>query len=294
VTTTTVLPFFSAPQHAPFVLGDGPGQALLIHGFPGTPAEMRPMATLLARAGWQAHGLLLPGMGADIARLPEMRQSLWLDAARAAWLARLAADPAALLVGNSMGAALALRLAAEAPPGRLILVSPFWNLGGLGTLLPLLKHVIRTFAPFSRANFGDPVLRRELQRLAPGIDLDDPTTVSELRTQLRVSTAVLDEVRLLGLAAHEAAGRVRAPVLVLQGTDDRVVRRGSTRRLLLRLAGPVEYHELPAEHDLVLLDGPTGKQATFIVETSLRTAGPTAGLTAGPTTGREPGPCSAT
>lgn len=259
------LPFFAGPEHAPFALGDGPRRALLIHGFPGTPAEMRPLGELLGAVGWRAQGLLLPGMGSEIARLGGMRRRAWIDAARQAWQGTLRDDPVALLAGNSMGAAIALHLAAEDPPGRLVLAAPFWHIGALGSLLPLAKHVVRTIAPFSRANFGDPALRAELLRLAPGIDLDDAATQLEIRTRLRLPTAVLDEVRLLGAAAYREAARVLCPTLVLQGTHDRVVRRADTRRLLVRLAGPVVYHEFTAGHELVLLSGPAAEGAAQAV-----------------------------
>ena len=56
--------------------------ALLLHGFPGTPAEMRPLGTVLRDAGWTVHGLMLPGLGADIASLEERNFQDWSDAAR--------------------------------------------------------------------------------------------------------------------------------------------------------------------------------------------------------------------
>ncbi len=249
------LPFFAGPEHAPFALGDGPRRALLIHGFPGTPAEMRPLGELLGAAGWRAHGLLLPGMGSEIARLGEMRRRAWIDAARRAGQATLREAPVGL-TGRQLHGARSPCTWRRRPRLGASSWRPFWHIGALGSLLPLAKHVVRTIAPFSRANFGDPALRAELL-LAPGIDLDDVATQLEIRTRLRLPTAVLDEVRLLGAAAYrEARAQVLSPTLVLQGTDDRVVRRADTRRLLVRLAGPVVYHEFTAGHELVLLSGP--------------------------------------
>jgi esterase/lipase len=36
----------------------GDHAALLIHGFPGTPAEMLPLGTVLREAGWTVHGMI--------------------------------------------------------------------------------------------------------------------------------------------------------------------------------------------------------------------------------------------
>ncbi len=57
---------FQGEQHADFLIERGEPAALLIHGFPGTPAEMLPLAPILNSAGWTTRGLLLPGFGAQI------------------------------------------------------------------------------------------------------------------------------------------------------------------------------------------------------------------------------------
>ncbi len=51
-----MLPFnpFNGPEHADFTIPGGDPAALLVHGFPGTPAEMRPLAEALNERGWTA------------------------------------------------------------------------------------------------------------------------------------------------------------------------------------------------------------------------------------------------
>ena len=248
--------FFAGPEHEPFTLGDGATGALLIHGFPGTPAEMRPLGEQLAANGIAARGLLLPGFGPDIARLGEMTRATWLDAASRAWAEVRAAHETAVLIGYSMGGALALRLAAAAPPAALVLLAPFWRLEGWQfKLLPVLKHVIRPFAPFQKADFDDPAVRGQLGGLAPGLDLDDPATQQFLREQVRLPLGVLDEVRRLGLEAYDAAPGVDTPTLILQGSRDTTVTAANTRQLAARLPGPTHYCEVPGDHDFVRLTG---------------------------------------
>ena len=77
--------FYIDAEHQPFLFEAGSSRALLIHGFLGSPRELRPLAQELASAGVTARGVLLPGFGADIARLKEVRAEEWLAAARAAW-----------------------------------------------------------------------------------------------------------------------------------------------------------------------------------------------------------------
>lgn len=81
---------FSGPEHAAFRLERNPGvnngapAALLVHGFGGTPAEMRGLAEALHREGWTVEALLLPGFGAEIAALTTRQYTEWLDAVAAA------------------------------------------------------------------------------------------------------------------------------------------------------------------------------------------------------------------
>ena len=67
------LPLFTEDEHQPFrksARGAMRGAALLVHGFPGTPADMRPLAASLAAAGWDVDAPLLPGFGPEIITLP--------------------------------------------------------------------------------------------------------------------------------------------------------------------------------------------------------------------------------
>ena len=248
--------FFAGPEHEPFTLGEGATGALLIHGFPGTPAELRPLGERLATNGFVASGMLLPGFGPDIARLGEMTRATWLDATSRAWAEVRAAHEKAVLIGYSMGGALALRLAAEAPPAALVLLAPFWRLEGWQfKLLPVLKHITRPFAPFQKADFNDPAVRAQLGGLAPDLDLGDPATQQFLREQVRLPLGVLDEVRRLGLEAYDVAPKVDTPTLILQGSRDTTVTAANTRQLAARLPGPTDYREVPGNHDFVRLTG---------------------------------------
>ena len=63
------LPLFTHPDHEPFFFEGGTPAAVLIHGFPGTPLEMRPLGRELQEAGWTVHGIRLPGFGPELDQL---------------------------------------------------------------------------------------------------------------------------------------------------------------------------------------------------------------------------------
>ncbi|MCS6802119.1 MAG: alpha/beta fold hydrolase [Chloroflexota bacterium] len=253
--------FYAGPDHGPFVIGDGTDSILLVHGFPGTPRELRPLATRLAAVGWRARGILLPGFGEQIAALSRHTGRDWVRAAATEWRQLRQRARRTAILGYSFGATIAAALAASAPPDRLILVAPWWRLGVVGEfLLPVLKRIIPTVAPFRHANFDDPRLRAFFRDVAPDLNLDDPAVQEQLRRQLTIPTPTIDEIRRLGRQSLQALRRVRAPTLVLQGRHDQTVPVAATRQLLRSLGGPVHYIELEGGHDLIRLEAPESEQ----------------------------------
>ncbi|MDZ7704988.1 MAG: alpha/beta fold hydrolase [Trueperaceae bacterium] len=257
--------FYSGPEHQPFSLGEGERGVLLVHGFPGTPAELRPIGEYLAGRGWRVRAPLLPGFGPDIVRLGEVGYEQWIGAVKEAWLELLHHTNESVLLGYSMGAAIALIVAAEATPeqrpGRLVLIAPFWRLGDWRAgLLPLVKHFKPQLKPFAQADFSDPAVREQFTRILPGADLDDPAVQQRLRDEIVLPTSAIDELRKLGQRAQRVASQAELPTLVVQGRQDSTVATQDTRTLAAKLGGRLRLVELEAGHD-VIFAGTAGHDA---------------------------------
>jgi carboxylesterase len=249
------LKLFQSAEHEPFNWAAGRSATLLIHGFPGTPAEMRPLGQSFLQAGWSVYGMLLPGFGAQIDTLFERHYSEWVAAVEES-LVRLQQDhDTVLLVGYSLGAALAVQAAAAQSSTGLILLAPFWQLAPKWQQLIslLLKPFFRQVRPFKKADFADPKIRRGVSNLLSDLDLDDPDVQQALRA-LSIPIRMFEQLHRVGQAAFDLAPQVSIPTLIVQGTQDEVARLNRTRRLLQRFPGPLNYVELAAGHDLIRSD----------------------------------------
>jgi carboxylesterase len=264
-----MLPFnpFNGPEHADFTIQGGKPAALLVHGFPGTPAEMRPLAEALNERGWTARGLLLPGFGSDLDSLPFRRAEDWADAIKGALSELRTRHAPIMLVGISMGAALSLQAVTQIPVDGLAILAPFWQLSSfVWPLLPILTRMVPSLRPFRlmKVNYKDVQVRKVFKRFFPHMNPDDPHTPIEMR-KFRLHTGVFDEIRKAGSAAYRAAAHLHIPMLTVQGRQDEVAQAKMTHQLLMNYAGPFRYAEVTAGHDLLDVKHPAWEQVRALV-----------------------------
>lgn len=220
---------------------------LILHGFTGSPAEMRPLGLALHRSGYTVHGALQPRHGGLAAALRGARYAEWIDAAFDG-LARLDACERVFVAGLSMGGLVTLHLAALAGgfdpaldpvrrdrlkrlSGILVLSAPMrvndWRIG----IVRYARHFVRWHMPTLR--FDDPETRDRLRTQAGGdaLDLDDPATRRRLRQLARIPLDAIDQLLRLNGLAVQGLHRITVPALFMQGRRDRTVTADSAERL---------------------------------------------------------------
>jgi carboxylesterase len=180
---------------------------LLIHGFAGTPPELRRLGDHLAANGYRCAGPALAGHASTPEVLEATTRADWLRSAQEA-LDMLASDCDSVMVaGQSMGGTIALHLAATDLRVAAVatLATPVWLHWLAGRAIPVARRVMRWQSP------GDDV------------DLYDLDAIDELHSHGRRPMRAIHEFSLLLGEVRNELASIRAPVLVLHGGRDRVI-----------------------------------------------------------------------
>jgi carboxylesterase len=126
--------------------------ALLIHGLTGTPYEMRYLGEQLAAAGIRVHGVRLAGHAGAPEELGEVTHAHWYESVVEGFERVRAYDQPNVVIGLSMGAVLAARLAIdqrEAVSAVVMLAPafylPFWTRTALRLLRPSINLASRIY-----------------------------------------------------------------------------------------------------------------------------------------------------
>jgi carboxylesterase len=203
-----------APSAEPFyAAGDATG-VLVLHGFTGAPASVRPWGETLAAQGFTVLVPLLPGHGTTWQDMNTTRWTDWYaEASRS--LDRLTSECDEVFVcGLSMGGCLALRLAEERGA----------DVAGLALVNPSVIDA-------NRALLAVPVLKRVVGSVK-GItdDIKKPGTIEYGYDRLPLRA--LDSLRALWKTTRDDLAKVTAPLLVFRSAEDHVVKPLSTQIVL--------------------------------------------------------------
>ena len=198
---------------SPFFLEDGPVGVLLIHGFTGSPPEMRLVGDYLHQRGFTVSGPLLPGHGTTV---ENMNRCTWTD-----WTGRVESALADLQIrcetvfvgGLSMGAVLTLYLAAHHPelPGAILYSPAAWPADRLIYLTPVLKYLVH-----------------EKPKLDDS-DLTDPAADLQLWSYEKNPTFAAHEFLKLFRRVRRLLPQVVCPLLIIHSTLDTAIHPNSAR-----------------------------------------------------------------
>ena len=242
---------FDTPADKPFFLRGGPNAALFVHGFPGTPAQLRPFAEALHAQGWTVRGVQMPGNGSDTARMSSLTGQEWIDTVRNAVAEMSSHYKRVLVVGYSMGAAMSCASLAPENVDGLVLIAPYqWRENVAETFVwtffrPLMPKL---YQPFKSSDFSKPATRALLSEYFPQEFLDQPAYREEIRSYT-VSIPLIAQLRSTVRSAYGRKWKdARIPIMILQGTEDKTALPSRSRALAARWGVRSQYIELPGDH----------------------------------------------
>ena len=223
----------------------GEAGVLLAHGITGAPVEMKPLVRRLAAAGFTVH---CPQLAGHCSTLRELKRTRWTD-----WYATLESALQALrdqcssvfVSGLSMGALLALKLAADHDgeiDGVATLSATFfydgWNVPQLKRryLLPLLlhsplRHVLSYHEP---PPYG--IKDERIRNIIGMVYANGGTYMPEKYGYSEFPGDTIYETFRLIKAAKRSLARITAPLLIVHATEDDMASLENARFLAARVA----------------------------------------------------------
>jgi carboxylesterase len=178
---------------------------LLVHGYTGSPASMKPWAHALHEQGYAVEVPLLAGHGTQWQDLNRVSWTQWYDEAEAALDRLLVSCDRVVVCGLSMGGSVVLRLAEERHDdvAGIVLVNPFVSsFRAELRLLPVLKYAV-------------PALR--------GVVNDIKKPDQDEHGYPRLPLKGLAEVTAMWKAVVPDLGRVTQPILYFRSEQDHVI-----------------------------------------------------------------------
>lgn len=202
---------------------------LLVHGLTGTPAEMKHFGKVIARKGLTVACPELAGHCASIQALKATNWRDWYRSVETAFDALSQECDQVFVAGLSMGALLALLLAAEKGQrvsGVILLSTTFfydgWNVPKLKRklLLPLVLYSpLKYFLHWEETAPYGIKCERTRAMVAAVLSNKDARTADKIGYFKTPATVILESVRLM-TASRSCLAQVLSPTLIVHSTED--------------------------------------------------------------------------
>jgi carboxylesterase len=229
------------PGAEPFTFHGGPIGVLLLHGFTGNPASLRRIGEWLANRGHTVSCPRYPGHGTSWKELGRTRWQDWVAEATRGLKEIDRRCETVVLLGLSMGGAMALHLAARYPDvvRGLVLVNPYVR----DPRILVAMYLWGVIPP--RKGIGDDIKK-------PG--------ETELPYDKMPARGIAQLARFLKVVQQELP-RVRQPLLVFNSPEDHVVPKGNAELVMERVGStdkemvvlPNSYHVATLDYDAELI-----------------------------------------
>jgi len=223
------------------LVGDDDVGVVLVHGFTGTPYEVRYLGEQLANAGYTVRAPLLPGHGTTTSDLDRTRWEDWAEHVERAVDSMRVRCGRVAVVGQSLGGLLALHLASHRRDVVAVasLAAPLW-LDGLSARV----------AAFTSTGVGKGI--RAIPKLG-GSDVRDRRAKAENPCYGSIPTRALGQFMAFMELAGKTLPQVTQPVLVLHARHDHTAPVACAPRIAEQTRA-VRIRILPRSYHLIAID----------------------------------------
>ena len=236
------------PGAEPFHLAGDERGCLVVHGFTGTPSEMRPLGDALHKEGYTVMGVRLAGHGTSPADLNTKRWEDWIESVESAWVSLEERCSTIYYAGLSMGGLLGISLA-RAHPGR------FAAMALLSSPLYLPGWKLKLFAPLLRYT---PL--RWLYRYAPkksALEPMEPEPGGPVRSSYdRYPVSAIRHLVRGMKAARTALPHLRVPLLIMHSRIDPSIPVANADLMEILAGSPVKRKVILDRSPHVITAGP--------------------------------------
>ncbi|MBW4079343.1 MAG: alpha/beta fold hydrolase [Acidobacteria bacterium] len=225
------------PGCEPFSEINGPVGVLVLHGFTGNPASMRPLAERIAKSGYSVELPRLPGHGTSIEDMMTTDWSDWSGAAVAAYDALRERCDRVGVVGLSMGGGLA---AYVAQVRRDVAACVFIN--------PLVKPPVQEMVDGLNALLESGLAT--IDSIGSDIKMEGPVEASYDATPLACAASLFEAMK----SVNANLASITAPTLLLSSREDHVVTSDNGDDIVEKVSGPVERIWLEESYHVATMD----------------------------------------
>lgn len=244
------------PTAEPFFFPGGPTGCLLVHGFTGTPKEMRLLGEYLHGRGHAVLGVRLAGHATQVEDMIRTRYQDWLNSVEDGWHLLQDYTEKVVIIGFSLGGVLSLTFASNFPVAGVVAMATPYEIPNklvktLGPFIILLSKILPTMDQ-GEAEWFNPEMQKDhiYYHKAP---LRSVYELTQLTKQMHSSLPKMNIPMLVihsrndlnvlpenGERLFKHIGSQDKTHIWVEGTNHNLVRDGEVKKVFEPVAGFVE------------------------------------------------------
>ncbi|MDL2280889.1 alpha/beta fold hydrolase [Selenomonadales bacterium OttesenSCG-928-I06] len=231
------MPIISGAE--PFLFSGGKTGILLVHGFTGSPAELRPLGEYLNKQGYTVLAPRLTGHGSSILEMIQTSWPHWYGSVEDAYHILNHLCDRIIIIGFSLGAILSLKLSIFHKVSKIVALSaPIYIADKRIKIMPFIK-AFQGFVP--KATKKPSETSEDMAKYLIGYDqVPVPCSISVLE--------LIDDVKVL-------LPKVTAPILIIQAKGEHTVKPESAEFIYNNVSSADKHlHWLEESGHVITLD----------------------------------------